>query len=33
MIIEDEFGEAGLMFAKMKEDLYILNVMYPFNIL
>ena len=33
MIIENEYGEAGIMFAKFSEDIYILNVMNPFNLL
>jgi hypothetical protein len=33
MIIENEYGEAGIMFAKFSDDIYILNVMSPFNLL
>ena len=33
MILESEISEAGIMFAKFSDDIYILNVMYPFNLL
>lgn len=33
MIIENENSEVGLMFAKFSDDIFILNVMSPFNLL
>ena len=33
MILESEVSEAGIMFAKFSDDIYLLNVMNPFNLL
>ena len=33
MILESQISEAGIMFAKFSDDIYLLNVMNPFNLL
>jgi hypothetical protein len=33
MMLESEYGEVGVVFAKRSEDLFLLNVMHPFSLL
>jgi hypothetical protein len=33
MILEDEFSEANIVLGKKREDLYLLDIMSPFNFL
>lgn len=33
MMLESEFGEVGVVFAKRADSLFLLNVMHPFSLL